>query len=125
MANRSTSTPEFTAIRRKLPSVLDAISKIPATIPRLTASLCAVDLIHDQVKNDVDYTPGITPYEKSTKIIDAVHLNVSFNTGAFYTFIEVLRDCQFVQIADMLEEECCKPQQDITPLSNHVRLFSC
>ena len=106
MANRS--TPEFTAIRRKLPDILDAIAKIPATIPRLTARLCAVELINEQVKNDVDYTPGISPYEKATKIIDAVHLIVSFNTGSFYSFTGVLRDCQFAIIADMLEEECCK-----------------
>ena len=107
-ADMATTSPEFTAIRKKLPSILDAIAKIPATIPLLTASLLAEDLIHQQVKNDVDYTSGITPFEKANKIVDAVHLNVRFNTELFYKFIEVLRDCQFDQIAIILEEECCK-----------------
>ena len=106
MAGRS--SPEYTTIRSKLPDILKAISGSPATIPELTTYLVSQDVIADGVKTEVDNLQT-GPYERANKLIAAVHTTVEFQPNIFYTFVDILRQCSLVPIANVIEEECSKP----------------
>ena len=106
MADRS--SPEYNTIKRKLPDILDAISDAPATISQLSVRLFAGDLIPKGVRTEVD-NAAIGPYDKANKLVTAVHSNVELQAGAFYTFVDILRQCGLALIATALEEDCRKP----------------
>ena len=102
-----TQSPEYETIRTKLPDILGAISKAPATIPQLSTRLFTQNLIPEAVDTEVQNSVA-APFVRAKTLITAVHSHVEFDPDDFDKLVRILRDCGFDNIATALEEECSK-----------------